>query len=111
MAIKSGQPIDRVEMTATTDSTVVSCGASETKEVYSLIFHDHGGAGATVELFLSSDATSAAAERIDNIVIGANETKLANSISVAQSQYLIAKPSAGSINYHGAYTLRNGGDV
>lgn len=111
MAVKSGQPINRVEMTASTDSTVVSSSASETKEVYSLVFHDRGTTGGTVEIFLSDDATSAAAERVDKIVLGAGETKISKPISVAQSKFLIAKPDAGNINYHGTYTLRNGADI
>lgn len=110
MAIKSGQTINKTTMSASADNTVVSCSASETKEVYSLIFHDQLGGGATVELFLSSDAASAAGERVDNIVLGANETKASKLIGVGQSQFLIAKPTA-AINYHGAHTLRNGADI
>lgn len=111
MAVESGKPIAHTTMSASTDSTVTNSGASETREVYSLVFHDHGGSGANVEIFLSSDSTSAAAERIERITLAANETTAAKPVAVGQSQYLIAKPDAANINYHGAYTLRNGGDI
>ena len=111
MAIKSGQVIDRVTLSATTDATVTNSTATESREVYSLVIHEYGGVGGNVDLYLSADATSAAGERIERIVIGANETKLFNVVGVAASQYLVIQSSVGSVNYHGLYTLRNGDDA
>ena len=111
MAIKSGQAIDRTEMTLSTDYTVVNSSSVETREVYSLIFHDHGSEGGVVELFISDDAVSAAAERIDRIVVDPSSTSISNSIVVGASKYLVAKSDSSNINYHGAFILRNGADI
>ena len=111
MAVKSGQSIDETTMTASTDATVVNSGDSETKEVYLLSFHDQGGSGGNVELFLSNDDTSASGERIDYIALDPNQRKEAVLAVVNSGKYLIAKPDASDITFHGAYALRNGGDL
>jgi hypothetical protein len=111
MAVKSGKPIEETRLSATTDSTVVSTGASETKEVYSLAVHDEGGAGATVDLYLSDNATSASGDRIERIVLAGDETKEFKPVAVGASKYLVIQSTVVDVIYHGAYTLRNGGDV
>lgn len=111
MAIKSGQVINISALSAATDLTILGSGASEIKEVYTLSFHDYGTAGATIEVFLSLDETSAAAERIDVVKLGAGQTKTIGPIGVDSARFLIAKSDAGSINVYGLYTLRNGADI
>lgn len=111
MAIRSGQQIDRTELSAATDSTVTNPSSGASHEVYSLLVHERGGSSAVVDLYLSSDANSAAAERVDRLSLGANETKSFKPVVVAAGQYLIMQSDVANVNYHGAYTLRNGGDV
>lgn len=111
MGIKSGQMTGRIALSAA-DNTVSHPGGGETHEFYSLTIHDSAGTGMSVEIFLSSDATSAAGERIETLTLGVNETKsYAVPIGVKQSQYLIAKPSAVGCTLHGEYTYRDGSDV
>lgn len=111
MAIKSGQVVDVTSLSAAIDTTLVASSASELKEVYSLSFHDYGSAGATIEVFLSSDETSLSAERIDTVKLGAGQTKSIGPIGVNSANYLIVKSDAANINVYGLYTVRNGADI
>lgn len=111
MAIKSGQPIAATTITATTDTTVTNSTTGETKEVYSLVVHETGGASPVLDLYLSSDATSASGTRIEQITLGANESRELKPVLVGVGRYLIIRSSLGNVNFHGAYTLRSGGDV
>ena len=110
MAVKS-RAINETTLAATTDTTVTNSGASETREVYSLAIHDQAGTGGTVDLYLSDDAASAAGERIEQLVLGADETKSFKPVFVGSDKYLIIRSSVADIAFHGAYTLRNGGDL
>lgn len=112
MSIKSGQPIAKTTLTAATDSTVTSVTTSgQSHDVTRLIVHDEGGSGATVDLYISSDATSSAGERIEQIVLSANATDQFKPVLVSNGEYLVIQSTAGSVNYHGSYVYRDGGDV
>lgn len=105
-------PIGLTTLSATTDTTVASTSSSENKEIYSLIIHDNGGAGGqVVDLYISDDATSAAAERVEQITLAANESKAFKTVALAKSKFLIIQSSAGSVGFHGALILRDGSDA
>lgn len=104
MAVKSGKPIEETSLTASTPAAVAVSASNESKEIYSLIFHDSAGAGATVDLTLGS-------ERIEQVVLGSNETKEVRPVVVGSGKTLTAESTATGVVFHGAYTLRNGGDV
>lgn len=109
MAITSGVPIP-LATASISDSTVTSSGSGETKDVYPLIAHNIDTTRGYAELYLSTDAASAAGERIDKLVLEPDETKEFFPVVIPSGQYLIIKSDV-DVNYHGAYTLRNGGDV
>jgi hypothetical protein len=111
MSIKSGQMTGRLALTSATDNTVSNPGAGITHEFYNIVVSDSAGTGMTVDLYLSADATSATAERIERVTLGANETKSFFPVGVLPSQYLIAKPSAAGAILHGEYIYRDGADA
>jgi hypothetical protein len=96
---------------AAADNTVYQAAAGTSAEFYNLVIAETAGATATVDLYLSADATSAAGERIERISLGANETKVFQPVGVKASQYLLAKPSTAAITLHGEYIYRDGSDV
>ncbi len=62
--------------------------------------HEQTGAQETLELFLSTDATSASGERIDKLVFAADETQSPISLAgltIPSGSFLIAKGTAGSL--------------
>lgn len=111
MSIKSGQMTGLIALTAATDLTIANPDPKTTEEYYNLVVQDSAGTGATVELFLSDDSTSAAGERIDRVVLAANETKSFLPVGVPASKFLIAKADAAGVTLHGEYIYRDGADV
>ena len=94
-----------------TDTTVLNNTSNGRWTVKSISLHDHSGSGDTVDLFKSSDATSAAAERIDQIVLAANETKqvVFVPVEIPSGYYLIANATTGArVNTEAVYTARDG---
>ena len=62
--------------------------------------HEQTGAQETIELFVSTDSSSAAGERIDKIVFAADETINPTSLAgltIPSGSYLIAKGTTGSL--------------
>jgi len=95
-----------------TDTTILqNTSTSDRWAVTSISLHEFGGTGDTVELFVSNDATSAAAERVDNIVLAANETEKAifPTLVLAAGQFLLANALTGSlVNVEAIYTIYSG---
>jgi len=96
---------------AAADTTIANPSTGTTFEIYQLYVHDRGGAGGTLEVFLSSDATSAAAERVRYISVGVNETKTIEGLTIPAGYYLIGKAAATGLNVTGKYTYRDGSSV
>lgn len=114
MSIASGRVIGASGITAigATDTTILNPSTGQTFDVYELYAHDRSGSGTTLEIFLSSDATSAAGERVRYVSIGANETKTLEGLTVPAGYYLIGKAGAADrINITGKYTFRDGSNV
>lgn len=111
MTIKSGQQIP-VTAVGTGDTTVLSSAAQTSKEVWSLTLHNTGATdNISVELFLSSDGTSATGERIAQEYLDAAKTKSIRPFVVPATYFLIAKASVAGVNAYGIFTLRTGADV
>lgn len=109
MTIKSGRPIVETALAASTDTTVTNSTTKQTKEVYSLIFHDSSGTGGqVVDLYLSDDATSAAGTRIEQLNIPADGAVEAKPVTLAKGKYLVAQSDAIGVNFHGSFTQRDG---
>ncbi len=73
--------------------------------------HDQLGVGDTVELFVSADATSAAGERIDKLVLGVDETKDAAFVPVVlqAGEFLLGNGLAGGqLVVEAIYTIYDG---
>jgi len=114
MSIYSGRAIGGAAglvAIAAADTTLLNPGTGTTFDVYEFYVHDQGGAGATLEVFLSSNASSAAAERVRYVVAGANETKPIEGLIVPAGYFLIGKGSATGLNVTGKYIYRDGSNV
>lgn len=97
---------------AAADTTIANPETGTAFDIYEFYAHDRSGSGTTLEIFLSSDATSAAGERVRYVSIGANETKTLEGITVPAGYYLIGKAGAAdSINITGKYTYRDGSSL
>lgn len=110
MAINTGQSTDLVAI-GTSDTTLLSTAAGESKELYVLEFHNTSGTTVTIELFYSSDATSSSSERCNAVVLTGGETARTDPICLSPSNYLIGKGDATGVNFHGIYTKRTGTDL
>ena len=111
MSVKSGQIIGPTAIAAT-DTTILSASAAGvTREIYSATIHNTGGTTTTVEVFVSADATSATAERVCYLSLGANEQKDVGQFGVPATYYVVAKASATGLNFYGLYTQRDGSNA
>lgn len=115
MSINSGRAIGgSAGLVAITnaDTTIANPGTGTTFDVYELYVHDRSGTGTTIEIFLSSDATSAAAERVRYVSVGANETKTLEGLTIPAGYFLIGKAAVTDrLNVTGKYTFRDGSNV
>jgi hypothetical protein len=97
MAIKSGNSAEALVLI--TDTTLLSPTTGR-GVITSLILSEQTGAGETIELFISTNASSVAAERIETITLSANESTEPLSMpdrGIPDGSYLIAKGTTGSI--------------
>ena len=97
MGIKSGNSND--ELVLSTD-TVLLHPTTGRAVITSAILSEQTGAQETIELFVSSDASSAAAERIEKLILTADETIDPISLpdrSIPDGSYLLAKGGTGSL--------------
>lgn len=115
MSINSGRALGGsagLVAIANTDTVIANPGAGTTFDIYELYVHDRAGTGTTVEIFLSSDASSAAAERVRYVSVGANETKTLEGLTIPAGYYLLGKAAANNtLNVTGKYTYRDGSNV
>lgn len=110
MTIKSGQQIGIVGIAAT-DTTLTNASVGQSREVYSGILHNTGSVDRTIEIFLSADASSAAAERIFFDSVAPGQTMVIPPVVIQAGYYLIGVGSGTGVNFYGAYTLRTGTDI
>lgn len=111
MSIKSGQMTGLLPLTNGLDNLIRQTGSGDTSEFYNLVVSETLGAAVTVDLFLSDDATSAPGERIEQVILSANETKAFQPVGVSKAKYLLAKPTTGGAVMHGEYIYRDGSDA
>lgn len=95
MAITSGNTSDVLILST---DTILLNPTTGRAEIYAATLHEQTGAQETVELFISANSASAAGERIQKIVLAANEIEYPISLirSVPSGYYLIAKAATGS---------------
>ena len=96
MAIKGNNAVTGV-LILNTDTTLLNPTTGRAAVTFASL-HEQTGAEETIELFISSDASSAAGERIDKIVLAANETTQPVSmlLTIPDDFFLIAKATTGS---------------
>lgn len=113
MAIRSGISTGLISVTAA-DVTLLAAAAGTRIVVTAADFSEHTSAVETVELFLSTDATSASTERIDELIFEADEQKSPISAlgAIAEGSFLIANGLTGAlVNAKLTYTLYTGDDA
>ncbi len=111
MAIKGNNSTGLINVPGTDVTILQNSTSGDRYAVTQLHLHDYGGTGDTVEIFRSVDAVSASAERIDNIVIAADETmtSLAATIVLNPGEFLIANGgTGGTVNIYAIYTTYTG---
>lgn len=112
MAIKTGEQILQQAMAAATDVTLSEAASSTREVITSLVAHSTQSAVGDIEIFISDDATSAAAERIREITMAADETQIIDTpIPLAAGKFLIAKADNANMTIDGTKTVYSGGDV
>lgn len=93
------------------DFTILENTTNTRWAVTQIHLHEHGGVGDTVELFKSSNAASAAGERIDNIVLAADETESSafTTVVLEAGEFLLGNALAGAlVNVEAIYTTYTG---
>jgi hypothetical protein len=96
MTIQAAQTVDVIVLS--TDTTLINPTDGRIL-ITNCTMHEQTGNAETVEIFSSADATSAAAERIDNLSFSASETKYQNALNgkaVDSGAYLIGKATTGN---------------
>ena len=99
MAITTGNSSNGV-LVLITDTTLVTAAADTRRVITFASLHEQTGAAETVELFVSTDSSSAAGERLDKLVFAANETIQPASLfglSIPAGSYIIGKGTTGSL--------------
>jgi len=110
MSIKGNNTSGLIPATAA-DFTILQNSTTTRWAVTIINLHDQLGAGDTVELFVSADASSAAAERIDNVVVAPNATEPAEFTTVVLSsgQFLLGNAATGGqVVVEAIYTTYDG---
>ncbi len=113
MGIKTNNAVNGV-LILITDTTLLNAASDERYAVTFGNLHEQTGAAETVELYISTDSSSAVGERFDTLKFAPNETKNPVSIliSIPAGSYLIAKGLVGSlVECNLSYTLYNGDDA
>lgn len=111
MSIKGNNTSGLISANAADTTILQNTSTSDRWAVTSISLHEYGGTGDTVELFVSNDATSSAAERIDKVVLATDDTEksLFPTLVLFASQYLLAKAATGSlVNVEAIYTVYSG---
>ena len=97
MSIKSNNSANVLILV--TDTTLLNPTAGRASITFASL-HEQTGVQETLELFVSTDATSAAGERIDKLVFAGDETINPTSLAgltIPSGSYLIAKGTTGSL--------------
>ena len=96
MAIKSNNAANGL-IIAATDTTLLNPITGRAAITFASL-HEQTGSSETIELFISPDSSSAAGERLDEIVFAANETiqPVSMLITVPDGNFLIAKATTGA---------------
>jgi len=97
MTIKGGNTANVLILV--TDTTLLNPTTGRAVITFASL-HEQTGAEETLELFISTDASSAAGERIDKLIFPANETQSPTSLaglSIPSGSYLIGKGTTGSL--------------
>lgn len=97
MSIKMGNSVEVLILA--TDTTILNPTTGRVV-ITSVILSEQTGAQETLELFISTDATSASGERIEKLVLAADETTDPISMpdrGIPEDSFLIGKATTGSL--------------
>jgi len=97
MAIKSNNAANVLVLV--TDTTLLNPTTGRASITFASL-HEQTGAQETIELFVSTDASSATGERVDKLIFAADETISPTSLAgltIPSGSYLIAKGTTGSL--------------
>ena len=111
MSIKGNNSSGLISALVTDTEILNNTSTSDRWAVNSISLHEFGGTGDTVELFVSNTSASAAAGRIDKLVLATDETEKAifPPLVLSAGQFLLAKAATGSlVNVEAIYTIYSG---
>lgn len=97
MSIKSGNSANVLVLS--TDTVLLNPTTGRAMITFASL-HEQTGAAETIELFVSTDNSSASGERIDKLIFAANETQDPISLaglSIPSGNFLLAKATTGSL--------------
>ena len=109
MSIKSQKSSGLISAPAA-DFTILDNTSTGRWSISSVSLHEHAGTGDTVELFKSTDTSSASGERIDQIILAADETKLSLfDFNLDPGEKLLGNATTGAlVNVEAKYTTFDG---
>lgn len=110
MSIKGGNSSGLTNATAA-DFTILNNTTTGRWVITMVNLHEYGGTGDTVGLYVSANASTVAAERVDSVVLAANETKLATAVSfnIEPGDFLLGNAVTGNlVNVIANYTAYDG---
>lgn len=113
MAITTGNATNGIAIAAT-DTTILTAATATRVSITFASFHEQTGVAETVELFVSTDSSSAAGERLDKLIFAANETiqPVSALIALPAGSFLIGKATTGAVvECNLQFTLYTGSSV
>lgn len=110
MAVYSGVPAVLTPIGAS-DTTLLNPASGNSFELYAGVVHNTGATVLAVEIFLGSDAISAAGERVFSASLEGGETRRVPPVTVRPGYYLIGLADSAGINFYGTYARRTGTDM
>lgn len=114
MAINTGRQLYVADIAATTDTTLLGPVPDNNRWVVtSLVAHSlDGGTGGDVDIFISTDTSSATSERVRREPVTADDqAPIDTPIALVAGEYLLCNNSVANISIDGTYTTYTGGDV
>ena len=101
MALKPFNAVNPIELGATAaDVALLAAGTGERRQIVNLTLSENNGSATTViDLYDSSDATSANGKIVETVTLSANETKTSKMVghSLGSGRQLVAVVTTGSI--------------
>lgn len=116
MTIKANVDAGRVTLTASADNTAVSITslAVDRYSVTTMSAHNTGAGSATIDIYISPDATSASGVKVGTYIVpntaGSNQADMSVVIGQGYTENIIVRPSIAGVTIDSSVTTFTGDD-